>query len=335
MLRAKEAVYGYAVQLGAVDEAWKVRAASIEEGLTPTMVEREQPQLLLVSTAHRMATALMLGRRQAALDELERGDGELLIEWSARGGRRPRGRARVAGRVAALERSPRAGWWPGGSSWRMAGEIDDPEEPDPIASFRAQWLNQWPVRIAEPRGQDGAAAAGGVWAELEDASWRPSSGAASGWPSRTTSASAPRSPPSLGVTTGGSRSTAGCAADWDSAIADVRAPARAFRPVRQLLVGASLLDRVPDGLGVGAGGRRRGTETRHGLALLRDLALAGQVVHDVATATSSTRRWRWRRCVRRRRAVAARGEGAGASGQGARCGRSAAAHRPAVVPAIY
>ena len=43
------------------------RVESIEEGLTPTMVEREQPQLLLVSTAHRLATALMLGRRQVAL----------------------------------------------------------------------------------------------------------------------------------------------------------------------------------------------------------------------------------------------------------------------------
>ena len=45
MLKAKEAVYGYSASLGVADEAWKVRAASIEEGLEPTMVEREQPQL--------------------------------------------------------------------------------------------------------------------------------------------------------------------------------------------------------------------------------------------------------------------------------------------------
>ena len=44
---------------------------SIEEGLTPTMVERVQPQLLLISTAHRLATSLMLGRRQVALERLE------------------------------------------------------------------------------------------------------------------------------------------------------------------------------------------------------------------------------------------------------------------------
>ena len=49
MLRAKEATYGYSVSCGAADEAWKVRESSIEEGLTPTMAERSQPQLLLVS----------------------------------------------------------------------------------------------------------------------------------------------------------------------------------------------------------------------------------------------------------------------------------------------
>ena len=87
MLRAKEATYGYAVSMAAVDEAWKVRAASVDEGLTPTMVEREQAQLVLLSTAHRNATKLMLERRMVALAELESGEGDLLIEWSAPAGR--------------------------------------------------------------------------------------------------------------------------------------------------------------------------------------------------------------------------------------------------------
>src|SRR5262245_47786932 len=81
MLRAKEAVYGYSASLAAADEAWKVKASSIEEGIVPTMVARLQPQLLLVSTAHRLATSLMLERRRVALEELESGDGDLLIEW--------------------------------------------------------------------------------------------------------------------------------------------------------------------------------------------------------------------------------------------------------------
>ena len=53
MLRAKEAVYGYGASLGLVDEAWKVQASTVDEGLTPTMAEREQAQLMLFSTAHR------------------------------------------------------------------------------------------------------------------------------------------------------------------------------------------------------------------------------------------------------------------------------------------
>ena len=55
MLRAKGAVYGYGASLAGVDEAWKVPALAIEEGLYPTMIEREQSQLILLSTAHRRA----------------------------------------------------------------------------------------------------------------------------------------------------------------------------------------------------------------------------------------------------------------------------------------
>ena len=51
----------------AVDEAWKVKQETVEESVVPTMVERLQPQLWLVSTAHRMATPLMLNRRAGAL----------------------------------------------------------------------------------------------------------------------------------------------------------------------------------------------------------------------------------------------------------------------------
>src|SRR4051794_23824140 len=33
----------------------------------------------------------------------------------------------------------------------LAGESDDPEEPDPIAAFTAQWLNRWPVQLTVPK----------------------------------------------------------------------------------------------------------------------------------------------------------------------------------------
>ena len=68
-------------------------------------------------------------------------------------------------------------------------------------------------------------------------------------------------------------------ADWDTAVADV---ARLERPIRELLVGASLLDRVPADMAprprpVGS------SQTRVGLALLRDLVAGAQLVHDEVT----------------------------------------------------
>ena len=58
--------------------------------------------------------------------------------------------------------------------------------------------------------------------------------------------------------------------DWDPAIADVQIVGGA-RQIRQLLVGASLADRLPPGLAtaVPAGGK----QTRAGLALFRDLGV--------------------------------------------------------------
>ena len=277
MLRAKEAVYGYSVSMAAADEAWKVRASSIEEGLEPTMVERAQPQLYLVSTAHRLATSLMLSRRRLALDGLESGDGELLIEWSAP-------------TTAALDDV--AAWRQASSHWTarrehtirkqleaaQSGVTDDPEEPDPVASFRAQWLNQWPTRTVEasggvedllPRGlwadcaEPGVQSTGSVWVALEDDYGLGAAVVAVG-----------KLPDGRLEVDGWLRP------DWDTAIRDVQT-LQLGRPIRQLLVGASLKDRVPTGLPTAEAAG--GTQTRAGLALLRDLVIGGQVVHDETT----------------------------------------------------
>jgi hypothetical protein len=275
MLRAKEAVYGYAVAMAAADEAWKVRASSIEEGLTPTMAEREQAQLLLISTAHRLSTSLMLGRRQLALTELESGGGDLLIEWSA-----PR----------AAEMDDVAAWRQASPHWTQnrerlitrqlqaarMGTVDDPEEPDPIESFRAQWLNQWPQRLAEPSGATENLLPDGLWAELAEADLESDGsifvaieddyglGAAVAAVAR--------------LEDGRLEVDGWLADDWDSAMASVQTLAL-IRPIRVLLVGASLLDRVPQSM------RPKpqpasGTQTRTGLALLRDLAAGGLIVHE-------------------------------------------------------
>ena len=88
IVKSKDRPYGFAVSLAVVDEGWDVKLAKLEEGLEPTMAEREQAQLLLVSTAHRLTTSLMLSRRRLALADLENGEGALLLEWSAPRGSR-------------------------------------------------------------------------------------------------------------------------------------------------------------------------------------------------------------------------------------------------------
>ena len=278
MLRAKESVYGYAVSMGAVNEAWKVRASAVDEGLTPTMAEREQAQLLLISTAHRLATKLVPERRAVALAELESGDGDLLIEWSA---------------PADAELDDPAAWRAASPHWTenrrslierrlvamRAGELEDPEEPDPVESFRAQWLNQWPRKISQPSGPTVPLLPEGLWQELREEELETTGpifvaleddyglGAAVAAVARTDD--------------GRLEVDGWLRADWDSAIADLERLA-AGRRVRALLVGSSLLDRLPSG----AAGQAKGVgpaQTKAGLALLRDLAHSGAIVHDATT----------------------------------------------------
>ena len=64
-----------------------------------------------------------------------------------------------------------------------------------------------------------------------------------------------------------------------------RRPTGSARPawIRELLVGASLLDRVPPRHGCREPHPAGGRETRVGLALFRDLAAGGMLVHDETT----------------------------------------------------
>lgn len=280
MLRAKEAVYGYSVSLGAVDEAWKVRAASVDEGLAPTMAEREQPQLLLVSTAHRRATVLMLDRRQLALAGLEDGDGDLLIEWSAPAGAELDDRQ--VWRLASPHWGPRRERLVSKQYEKMlAGEpVGDPDEPDPEESFRAQWLNQWPRRQTPPPGALQPLLEPGEWAELELA------GVASPgpvWVAVEDDYGLGAAIAAAGVLEDGRLELDGWLRDdWDSAIRDLERLAE-LREIRELHVGASLLDRLPTDGKLPAARPANYATARRGLALLRDLAANGRVVHDETT----------------------------------------------------
>jgi hypothetical protein len=328
MLRAKEAVYGYSVGMAAVDEGWKVRSSSVDEGLEPTMTERLQPQLLLVSTAHRLSTALMLERRAGALTALESGAGDLIVEWSV-----PR----------VLQVDDRDGWRLASPHWTpqrerliarkleamRAGEIEDPEEPDPEASFRAQWLNQWPRTLTPAGGPLEELLPAGMWAGLAEADVETDG------------------PIYVAVEDDFGRGAAVAAAsrdrygrievdgwlckNWDAAMGDVQRLAE-WRQVRSIQVGASLLDRAPPDLSPRPKAAA-GADTRNGLAVFRDLAADAMLVHDQRTFALDDAI----------KAARVRGSASGlriAGGAAPHLVKAAvwavaAAHRPVRLPAVY
>ena len=157
--------YGKSNALGLVDEGWAVRAFTVDEALEPTLVEIDQAQLGLVSTAHRMATSLVLDRRATALAALaDPVDGDLILEWSA-------------WRDCDLE--DRAAWRAASPHWtarreRMIAKAvrralagyasEDKAEPDPVEAVRSQWLNIWPTRLTATKGE--VLVAPDVWMQL-------------------------------------------------------------------------------------------------------------------------------------------------------------------------
>lgn len=82
LIRAQKAVYGYSACVAMVDEGWAIDEETISEGIEPTMAERDQPLLLLISTAHAECSTLMPTRRNEAMKSMGGGE-KLLIEWSA------------------------------------------------------------------------------------------------------------------------------------------------------------------------------------------------------------------------------------------------------------
>ena len=151
IIRGKGSVYGYPGSYVLVDEAWGVAAEIVDDGLEPTMVERASPQMVLASTAHSKATTLFPTRRTTALGQLDEPDATLLLEWSAHRD------AEIDDRDAWRRASPH--WSPGRErliekrvNSVRAGELLDPDEADPVESFRSQFLNIWPLRTTSDPG---------------------------------------------------------------------------------------------------------------------------------------------------------------------------------------
>ena len=272
MVRAKEAVYGISASFATVDEAWKVLASVLDDGIEPTTVEAADAQILLVSTAHRRATALMVGRRATALEHLRDGEGPLLLEWSAPPD-------------AALD--DRAAWRAASPHWTpkrermiakrlegaLAGESDDVDEPDPVSSFRTQWLNQWPAkRLALVKGEP----------LLELDVWRSLSGEVVDDPARLYVAVEDHAGYGAAIAAVAVQPDGRLGLDgwtvptWTDALADLRR-LQASHELVTLTAGASLLVRLPPGM------RARPATvalTRSTLPLMRELVAVGAVVHD-------------------------------------------------------
>lgn len=277
MLRARESVYGYSVSVGAVDEAWKVANSVVDEGLEPTMAERVQPQLLLISTAHRAATSLMVRRRAAAIAELEEPHEALVMEWSAPRSA-PLGEVETW-RAASPHWSDRRHRLIAGRYTAAAeGTLADQEESDPTEAFRSQWLNQWPIvrkEVAEAKDEpllaagawkaafyDGMEAEGDLFLAVEDWFGHGAAAAAVGMVGE-------------GYTVGGWEFDSWADAfQWVANWCEMREGCR-------VLVGASMAasPEVAElaAASVSAVGR---AQTGPALALFRDLVKAGRITHD-------------------------------------------------------
>jgi hypothetical protein len=272
LVRGKDSVYGYSVSNGLVDEAWGVAPGVVEDGLEPTMAERASPQLELVSTAHTRATPLFPAHRAAALAELDEPGATLLLEWSAHRD------AAISDRAAWRQASPH--WSPGRErllEQRLtrvtAGEVLDPDETDPVESFRSQFLNIWPERSAATakvlldteawaaRREEVDVGAAAVMVAVED---HYGHGAAV--------AAAARAPDGRYELDGWLCGT------WAEAFDDVAGIA-ATRPRVEVIVGPALVAAVEPRWQARVA---KPADTRAGLALLRQLVDGAQVTHDDA-----------------------------------------------------
>lgn len=145
--RSKDSTAGYDCCLAHADEAWDILPSAIDDDLEPSMLERESPQLVLTSTAHRRATSLMRGR---IADVLAADDGEtMILLWGAPPG------ADISDPAVWRAASP---YWSESRRKLMASKYekamagqDDPEfdDVDPVRGFMSQYLNVW--HLAETR----------------------------------------------------------------------------------------------------------------------------------------------------------------------------------------
>lgn len=124
---------GYSVSMVFVDEAWKVKREVIDSSIAPTMAERLNPQMYLVSTSGDASSDLMLSYRARGLDSLTEPNDVLLLEWSAP----------PDAPIDQVET-----WMYGSPQWSDAREKFVRQQFMAVepSAFKRQYLNQWVIR---------------------------------------------------------------------------------------------------------------------------------------------------------------------------------------------
>lgn len=265
LMKSEQSAYGLGAGLAICDEAWDYSPDVVSEGIQPTMMERAQAQLLLVSTAHRRATKLIPERRAAALAEMAAPRRRLLVEWSS-----PAGDDLLAAAEAA---SP---VWDRHRRRHIEDAIDDarqaiaaPGDVDPVSMFVSQYANDWSAgRVGRSKGEPLVEA--DRWdAAAADADGSPTVAAVEDFFGRSYAVAwAHTDPDTVDVVVGG-------------AIVEDRPSLRALLErldAGEVLAGASICaDAVLEGLSAQPVGLR---ETKPALAELRRGVAEGRVFHD-------------------------------------------------------
>ena len=271
LVRSQTSVVGSSVSLAVVDEAHGVKLPTVTQNLAPTMLERKDTQLLLVSTAHTLCTELMPMWRIDALAELAEPAATLMLEWSA---------------TPTLAVDDPIGWRQSSPHWspKRARDIARaarqavalPEGHEVRYGFDCQYRNRWPAsgtrgageRLLEPDlwarcGRRTITPSGAGWCAVED---NRGNGAAVAF---------------AAVDTDGVFEIDGMAFDtWDESLRWARKFIDAS-PGSRVVVGASMVEFVPRDFPGRVQMRRAGsTETRRALPLLRSLVAEGRIVHE-------------------------------------------------------
>ncbi len=139
-IHSPTSIFGSSAGLAVVDEGWKIDPVVVTDALEPTLSERQWPQLALISTAHVNPTALMVDRRNTALTDFS----TLLMEWSAHPGCELDDVDEW--RLASPHWHPRREALIRRALNRALAAPNVVDGMDPVAGFRAHWLNQWPSK---------------------------------------------------------------------------------------------------------------------------------------------------------------------------------------------